>query len=229
MADFANSLRGRSAIGTRSTTSASTPGSSSFSLYENTSARSRLAFVRPGAILGGVERSPSRAPLCPISRKTMSRTKRSRTAPNVAQRRVLVAKYLARRWKQSEIAKELGVHEGTISRDAAILRKQWAESMGDDIAKHISRELADLEAMERDAADEYFAQPLGKRHTKWIHVRLKCKEHRAKLLGLDAAHDEARAARAAAAAVAAVEAVQQQVEEMSPDELVAAYQDTVIH
>lgn len=143
------------------------------------------------------------------------------------QRRREVAKLLKSRVPQIDIARQLGISPATVSRDVSVLRAQWREEMSADMDSVLAQELAEIADMERAAAVEFVNAPSGERSTRWLEVRLKCKQMRAKLLGLDSAHEAAQVARAAAAAVQAVQSVQRQIEDMTPEELADAYRDTV--
>lgn len=99
----------------------------------------------------------------------------------IAERRKKVSQLYLRHQTQAEIGRVLGVDQKTISNDLAALREQWkaAGLMNTDEVKQ--REAAELDEMEAEAAVEF-----GKRKsTEWFVQRLKCKERRAKLLGLD--------------------------------------------
>ena len=76
----------------------------------------------------------------------------------------------------------LGVNQSTISRDLKRLQEQWVREASQDIGERRARELAELDDMEKDAALEFNKS----KNPQWWHARLKAKERRAKLLGLDA-------------------------------------------
>jgi transposase-like protein len=103
----------------------------------------------------------------------------TKAAKEERQRKV-AALYL-RRVSQSEIAKQLGVNQATISRDLQVLYKLWRAEAASMIDEHQARELAELDQMEQDAAIQYSQT----KRRDWLDTRLKIKERRAKLLGLD--------------------------------------------
>ncbi len=98
----------------------------------------------------------------------------------IAERRRVVASMLAKRMPQVQIAKALKVSQWTISNDIKEIKKAWLEAAKADIADIAARELAELEDMEDDAAQAQ-SDPV------WFEKRLKVKERKAKMLGLDAA------------------------------------------
>lgn len=106
----------------------------------------------------------------------------NRKTSEVAARRQRVSDLFAQKLTITEIANELNVSVGTISNDIGVLRQLWQEAAADSIDNMMWRELADLEEMERKAAAQYEKKP----STFWIDTRLKIKERRAKLTGLDA-------------------------------------------
>lgn len=145
------------------------------------------------------------------------------------QRRVKVAHLLKSRVPQHEIATQLGVSKATISRDAKTLRKVWQKSMSADIGDTMARELAELDHIEAQAAREYIARKPGNRSTQWLKVRLQCKEQRARLLGLEAAHEAATTARTAAAVALAMHGVTKDIDDLTPEQLEQKYKQAVLH
>jgi DNA-binding transcriptional regulator LsrR (DeoR family) len=108
----------------------------------------------------------------------------------IADRRRKVAAFYLNKYDQQEIANMLGVHQSTISRDIAYLSNKWLESTKDDIEKMKCREIAELERMEKDAAAMYINAKNGEKPkdaVAWMEQRLKIKDRRARLLGLDQA------------------------------------------
>lgn len=101
------------------------------------------------------------------------------------ERRRMVAQLYLRRVPMFEIAKKVGVHKSTITRDIQHLSRQWlAESMADTkVIK--ARELAELDELEYDCALQFGGQKITKKDVEWIHARLRIKQRRAKMLGLD--------------------------------------------
>lgn len=106
----------------------------------------------------------------------------------INERRRKVAAFTLNKYEQQDIADLLGVHQSTISRDIAFLNKQWLAATENDIKKMKAREVAELERMERDAAAMYVTAKNSDRPkdaVAWMEERLKIKDRRAKLLGLD--------------------------------------------
>lgn len=101
----------------------------------------------------------------------------------VAERRRQVAMMYASHMSQAEIAKRLGVHVATISRDVAVIEAEWMDQAAISLGQRRARELAELDDIEYNAADSFSED----KNPRWLEVRLKCKERRAKLLGFDAA------------------------------------------
>ena len=99
----------------------------------------------------------------------------------IAERRKKVSQLYLRHQTQAEIGRVLGVDQKTISNDLAALRAEWKASglMNTDEVK--TREAAELDEMEAEAAVEFGR----KKNWEWFDRRLKVKERRAKLLGLD--------------------------------------------
>lgn len=102
-------------------------------------------------------------------------------AVKIEDRRRKVLQLYLRHQTQTEIARVLSVDQKTISNDIAAIRKNWTEQNLLDFDAIKQREAAELDEMEAEAAVEF-----GKRKNwEWFDRRLKCKERRAKLLGLD--------------------------------------------
>lgn len=100
----------------------------------------------------------------------------------IANRRQKVAQLYLRRQTQEAIAQALKVSQATVSMDLTELRKQWAAESVDALDQVKVREAAELDEMEAEAAVEFSK----KKSWEWYDRRLKTKERRAKLLGLDA-------------------------------------------
>ncbi len=96
-------------------------------------------------------------------------------------RRQVAALYLARQ-TQEAIARKLEVSQTTVCDDLATLREEWRQEQQADIAAIIVRELAELSEMEGAAAIQFAST----HEPAWILARLKIKDRRARLLGLDA-------------------------------------------
>lgn len=103
-------------------------------------------------------------------------------------------------YSQSQIADELEAlgfpcDRSTISGYIAAARKEWRESRLNDMDEIFERELAELDEMEMEAVKLFirFADHLdeddiylsSKEASEWIKARLKIKEQRQKLLGLN--------------------------------------------
>ena len=100
----------------------------------------------------------------------------------VQQRRATVAQLFMARVSQREIAKQLDESDAVISNDVKILQAAWQRAMIDDPVKERLRELAEIDDMERYAA----LQLVQTRDGIWWDRRLRAKERRARMLGLDA-------------------------------------------
>ena len=103
---------------------------------------------------------------------------RARQRTDIAARRRLVASLLAKRVPQIDIAKTLGVSPATITTDVKAIRREWQEAARADMEIVVARELAELEDMDSDAA-------LMQSEGSWFDRRLRVKERKAKMLGLD--------------------------------------------
>ncbi len=99
-----------------------------------------------------------------------------------AQRRETIAKLYLRHITMPQIAVQLHVNKGTVSRDVKYLIEQWRERAQGPIAQWIAQELAEIDQMEQDAALQFAST----RDRQWLETRLHIKDRRAKLLGLDA-------------------------------------------
>jgi len=110
----------------------------------------------------------------------------------IAARQKQVAALLLNRVSQVDIADKLNVDEATISRDVKALFKKYSAESQEDISHHVARELAELDRMELEASVMYQkfkgdskTQTNSKEANKWLETRLKIKDRRSKLLGLD--------------------------------------------
>lgn len=79
---------------------------------------------------------------------------------------------------QEEIARQIGVSQKTVSVDIKAIREEYKA----DRTEMIDREAAELDHIERECALRYRQDKAG----EWLDRRLKVKDRRAKLLGLDA-------------------------------------------
>jgi hypothetical protein len=97
-----------------------------------------------------------------------------------------------------QIAEVLHVTLKTCQNYRAQLMQEWQSSKGLDYLDEVkSRELAELDLMEHQAAIEFQKSGnVGSRASKWLTVRLAIKKRRAELLGLDKVTDAADAATA---------------------------------
>lgn len=107
----------------------------------------------------------------------------------ILRRRSLVSSLYMRRLIPREIAEVLGKMEPpivvaamTVWKDIQAIQAEWLKERLANQGIVVARELAELNAMERDCA----AQFVQKHEPVWIVQRLKIKERRARLLGLDA-------------------------------------------
>ncbi len=101
----------------------------------------------------------------------------------IAARRLTVGQLYLARVGQATIANQLKVNQATISRDIAWLKKKWLKDASQDVALYLARELAELDEMERQVALAFGKHNGG--HPRWIEVRLKIKERKAAILGLN--------------------------------------------
>ena len=107
----------------------------------------------------------------------MGHSKQQRAA--IEERRRKVTGLYLGRVSKTRIAQALAVERHTIAADIRWLEEQWRkELLGDPVAVR-AQELAELDDMERETA-----QHQG--DLKWMDRRIKLKERRAKMLGLDA-------------------------------------------
>lgn len=100
----------------------------------------------------------------------------------MAERRAKVAALFKAHLTIREIAKEVGVGQGTVEHDLMVIREEWKEQYIKAAEEWIPLELAELDSMERDCALQFSAT----KHHMWLLRRLQIKERRAKMLGLDA-------------------------------------------
>ena len=95
------------------------------------------------------------------------------------QRRARVASLYLRCLPKSRIADILGIGRMTVDRDVKAREAMWHKEMVDDPVALKAQELAELREMEREAVRHF-------NDREWAALRLRYKERRAKLLGLDA-------------------------------------------
>lgn len=99
----------------------------------------------------------------------------------IEKRRRQVAELWKRHVDQVTIAKQLGVAQSTVSRDLKAITKRWVEEAVRDVGEIRARELAELSQIEGDASKRFAVE----HDYKWLDIRLKCKQRRAAMLGLD--------------------------------------------
>lgn len=88
---------------------------------------------------------------------------------------------------QNRIAATLGISQPTVSRDILVIKDEWKAQRLVRLDDHRDRELQELDRMEGDAIRAALSCDTGSDdHRKWLETRLKIKQRRAKLLGLDA-------------------------------------------
>ena len=106
---------------------------------------------------------------------------KSQSRMRILNRRKKVSEMYLRRFTLSQIAETLGKSMGTIQKDIAAIRDEWRKESKEHIGEVITRELAELQHIENEAAKQFIRQ----RDKSFLETRLKCKDRRAKLLGLD--------------------------------------------
>lgn len=107
---------------------------------------------------------------------------KSKKQAEIAERRRLVAGLYLRHVHQADIARELGVDQGTVSRDITALKEEWRTQALSDVQDRVRQELAELDHLESLCGERFDSTG----QVGWIAQRLAIKERRAKLLGLDA-------------------------------------------
>ena len=112
--------------------------------------------------------------MTPKQRKLQSQMRR-------LNRRKKVSEMYLRRFTLSQIADTLGVGIGTVQKDINNIKDEWRKESKEHIGEIISRELAELQHIENEAAKQFIRQ----RDKSFLETRLKCKDRRARLLGLD--------------------------------------------
>ena len=108
--------------------------------------------------------------------------KKLQSQMRILERRKKVSELYLRRYTMLQISELLNTCLKTISNDIIAIKKEWQEEAKDSIAEVISRELAEIQHLENEAAKQFIRQ----RDKAFLELRLKCKDRRAKLLGLDA-------------------------------------------
>jgi len=100
----------------------------------------------------------------------------------IMERRKKVAALYMRRFTQAQVAEQLGVGLRVVEQDLAYMRKLWAKEAMQSMGTLIARELAEIQHIENEAGMGY----IRTQDMKYLELRLKCKDRRARLLGLDA-------------------------------------------
>lgn len=104
----------------------------------------------------------------------------------ITERRLRVARYRAQKLTLREIASAIGVSAATVYRDIKALDAVWLKSAQGERDEHRARELAELQAMERQVATAYGSSQNEDAKIRWMAERLRIKARIASLLGLDA-------------------------------------------
>lgn len=107
-------------------------------------------------------------------------TSRQSKAAKREQRRARVAELYVQHLSQRQIAELLGVSQPTVSRDIKYILNQWRKQYVENIQQVRLRELAELDAIDREMAIQY--QKTGE--IKYVRERRWPKEMKAKILGL---------------------------------------------
>jgi hypothetical protein len=100
-----------------------------------------------------------------------------------AYRRKLAGALYLSHVSQEEIARQLKCDQSTISRDIKALKKTWEKEAIQEISDVVIRELAELNEMERQVTIEFGQK--AEKNPRWILARLRIKEQKYMLLGLD--------------------------------------------
>jgi hypothetical protein len=136
---------------------------------------------------------------------------------NAAERRMRVAQLACEGKSQRDIARELRVDQGTVSRDLRRVRREWREQASDNYEAQLGEELAHLAHIQREAwagwrrSVEDFKEhrrritESGEETTetsraqagapRFLLVLLRCHEQRTRLLGLGDPEIRERASR----------------------------------
>lgn len=101
-------------------------------------------------------------------------------------RRRKVARLVARKVTQTEIADMLGVGQATVSRDIRVIEAEWRAGAATEISAIRAMELAELREMERDVVTHQSKATSDRDRVRWIAERLRIKARIAALMGLDA-------------------------------------------
>lgn len=104
----------------------------------------------------------------------------------IAERRQRVARLYARKLTQREIARTLGISQPTVCRDLQAIEQQWLEDSAATIDSLKSRELAELQDMERDLSTIASTDPDPSVRIRAISERRHIKARIAAMMGIDA-------------------------------------------
>jgi DNA-binding transcriptional regulator LsrR (DeoR family) len=120
--------------------------------------------------------------------------KSTRRAVKTAERRRRVGELYLGGKTQPEIGVELSVSQATVSLDLKYLRAEWLNSSLIDFSEAKSRELANIDRLEREAwvgySDSKMSQGIKSKHPgdpKWLDKIQWCIEQRLKIFGVYAA------------------------------------------
>ena len=122
---------------------------------------------------------------------------RQRSTEVAERRSKVIDLFLTDKKTPREIANQTGIKYGLVLRDIAAMRKQWKRNVDKQIDKVKQREVAELDAMERQVADGFLdhIEKDPELALKFFDRRIKVKERRAILMGLDAKTQTIIAAR----------------------------------
>lgn len=133
--------------------------------------------------------------------------KDARSEAQVLKNRADIARLLLRGHRQVWIAEHLELSEATVSRDVAVLKREWKKAAAEDIATAKAVELARIEDREREAwrawqkskkdakvtiksggeglaARAQMIQSTRNAHKAYLDVLAQCSDQRCKILGL---------------------------------------------
>lgn len=121
---------------------------------------------------------------------------RRSTQLELERRRAWIARNLARKMTQAEIAHLIAqapekgglgieVSQATISRDLKVIEQEWKDAYAQDIDNMRADELAELRAMEREAAASFAAATNSSQRASALRARLAVKERIHRLMGMD--------------------------------------------
>ena len=97
------------------------------------------------------------------------------------ERRRNVARLMVNHATMAEMESQLGMSHSTLANDMRWVRAQWQKDFEADMEQLKAREFAELADMERTCVREFVQSHEG----NWIDRRLKVKERKSKMMGLD--------------------------------------------